>query len=1023
MVDNNDIRTITGGRDRGIEGSENQPFDGSHYPGETEAPLVRLFDPAFEDGFNEPRGGGINQDPLLPNTRDVSNIIAPQGDVRGNPLNASDWLWQWGQFLDHDLGLSEGTNITADPDEEFGIPLSPDDILYGRNGVVFTEIPLARIPAEEGTGVEGEPRTVVNEITTFIDGSNGYGSTYVRAAAKRADLGFSFFGQARGEIVERNGQRFLEVQLEESPLEVEGEEGSEDQNTTETVLIPLPPEGEATFDGKLLVANDSYGTDGLPFAGGSDPNNDSGEILAPYNRNNSPNADPGDRTPNDEEFISGDLRINEQVGLIAIHTLFVREHNLIADKVAFHLDSGDDPALNAAYQEYRDVYVPSLNLGFEPSEAQIRGEFIYEAARTVVAAKNQVITYEEFLPLLIGNESPSDLQVIDESIMSPDLAVEFSGAAFRLGHTLLSDNIRRVGKDGTGSYSLRDAFFTPQTISENGVDDILLGLNYQESNDADHRVIDGVRNNLFRGAGQGGQDLIAINLQRGRELGIPGYVEVYNQLNPDNPIATFEDLNPIFGEEVAALFVEAYDNVEDIDLWLAALAEIPEEGVLLGPTFSAILSDQFARLKEYDRYFYEDQLADEDSFLSVVSNAINLDIGDVRLADVIRDNVSNPELVPDDAFTIPFENEIFGTDGNENIGAARDNSLIGTDAADLIDGRAGNDRILGREGDDIIFGGRGNDELNGQAGADTMIGGAGNDTLIAQGSGDVLSGNEGNDRYELYLSLIDGGVEINDDSGTDALIIKTAPGEEGVPVSVSLTDPGPGRVGIKKSGTDLLLDLNQDGVINPDTDLTITDYFNEEGGAGAGVIETIGEGESAVTSQQLVEYGQRDDITGGFTVYRFFIPSAGVHFYTASEAERDSIIENLPNYQLEGASYVGAPHDEDLLTGAKPVYRFFNRDTGVHLYTISDVEREAVLQLPNYSFEGVAYYAYENEQQGSTPLYRFYNSTVDTHFYTPSAGERDSILANLPDYQLEGGILEDGTVTGINYYIQPLPEA
>ncbi|MDJ0568634.1 MAG: peroxidase family protein [Pleurocapsa sp. MO_192.B19] len=941
---------------RTIDGSGNQPED----HGAAGEELIHIFPRAFEDGYSEPRGGGINLPSTLPNVRDVSNIIAPQGDITGNPLNASDWLWQWGQFLDHDLSISEGSNIEELPEEEFGIELNPDDILYAD---FFTEIPLQRIPAEEGTGTEaGNPREVANEITAYIDGSNGYGSDITRAAAKRTDLGNSFFG---------------------------------------TEGVPLPPEGQSPYDGKLLVANNGYGTNGVAFEGGADPNNTSGEILAPYNRNGSPNADPGDRVPDDQEFISGDIRINEQVGLISIHILLIREHNLVADKVAFHLDAGDDEGLNQAYARYRDEYVPSLGLETQPTEQQIRGEFIYEAARAVIGAKSQVITYQEFLPLLIGNEGTEDLEVIDPEILAPSIAVEFSGAAYRLGHTLLSDQIRTIDNNDVGSISLRDAFFRPDQISQNGVDDILIGLNYQQSNDADHRVIDGVRNNLFGAPGNGGQDLVAINLQRGRELGLPGYVAVYNALNPDNPIENFAALNPIFGADVAALFEQAYASVDQIDLWLGGLAEIPvEEGVLLGPTFSRIIEDQFARLRNYDRFFYADQLDNANSFLSVVSNAIDLDLKNTGLDDIIRSHVSHPELVPNDAFTVPFTNELRGT-------LESDGNIVGTEQADLIEGLTGNDVINGGEGDDIIFGGKGNDIIRGDAGADSLVGGEGNDFLIAQGNGDVLSGGVGNDTYRIFLDST-GGTQIVDEGGSDTLEIFDTEG--GGAVNLILSDPRPGQTGIRKAGNDLLIDLNQDGIINPETDLTITDYFNDEKEAGLGAIEQVGN----LTGQEIVDYAQSSPISNGSTVYRFFNPSVGVHFYTASAGERDSVRENLSNYEYEGESYVGAPHDEDLFTGAKPVYRFFNTNTGVHLYTIAEAERDAIIEnLPNYTFEGVAYYGYETEQEGNQALYRFYNPVIDAHFYTPSAAERDAVLENLPDYQLESN-------GGVAFYIQPV---
>ena len=156
-----------------------------------------------------------------------------------------------------------------------------------------------------------------------------------------------------------------------------------------------------------------------------------------------------------------------------------------------------------------------------------------------------------------------------------------------------------------------------------------------------------------------------------------------------------------------------------------------------------------------------------------------------------------------------------------------------------------------------------------------------------------------------------------------------------------------------------------------------------------------------------------EEVIPGKTVYRFFNNEVGVHFYTADEIERDSISANLPQYNLEGASYISAP-ESDSLTGVAPVYRFFNTSTGVHLYTISEIERDSILNnLPNYQLEGVAYYGYTEELENTTPLYRFYNSTIDAHFYTPSIEERDIILETLPDYQLESN-------GGVAFYVSPL---
>lgn len=163
---------------------------------------------------------------------------------------------------------------------------------------------------------------------------------------------------------------------------------------------------------------------------------------------------------------------------------------------------------------------------------------------------------------------------------------------------------------------------------------------------------------------------------------------------------------------------------------------------------------------------------------------------------------------------------------------------------------------------------------------------------------------------------------------------------------------------------------------------------------------------------------EREEVLSeGEEVYRFFNSELQLQFYTADEAEKDSILNNLPQYELEGVSFIAAPNPgEQDITGISPVYRLFNSATGVHLYTISEAEKDSVVaNLPNYTLEGVGYYGYDTQQEGTIPLYRFYNPSLDAHFYTPSAEERD-FFVDSPDYQLEGG------GDGIAFYVEPVTD-
>ena len=146
-------------------------------------------------------------------------------------------------------------------------------------------------------------------------------------------------------------------------------------------------------------------------------------------------------------------------------------------------------------------------------------------------------------------------------------------------------------------------------------------------------------------------------------------------------------------------------------------------------------------------------------------------------------------------------------------------------------------------------------------------------------------------------------------------------------------------------------------------------------------------------------------------VYRFLNQDTGVHFYTASEEEKDSIAD-LPNYTLEGVSYQAV----DPLTGmdnANPVHRFRNKNTGVHIYTINEEERSFIAEnLTNYEYEGEVFTAYTSQVEGTIPVHRFYNSALDAHFYTASETERDIVENDLPSYEYES----------IAYYAYPVED-
>ena len=498
---------------RSIDGSDNNlsmPAMGAAH-----TQLLRLFLPRYQNGLDSLAGSD------RPNPRAISNYLVAQLDETPNPHRNSDFLWQWGQFLDHDIDLTDG----VEPAEPANIAIPADDLYF----VPGSEMAFNRSLHDHAAN-PSLPRQQINEITAWIDASNVYGSDATRAMALRTMDGSGRMKTSRGRL--------------------------------------LP-----------------YNSDGLPNAGG-----DSAEL-----------------------FLGGDVRANEQVGLAAMHTLFVREHNRLA-------------------RIYRR------------KNPHWSGEQIYQKARQIVGAQMQVITYNEFLPALLGPGTIAPYRGYRPDA-NAGIRNSFSTAAFRFGHSALSPQLLRLNRRGKetrhGHLPLRDAFFSPWRLrDEGGIEPVLRGLAQQRHQAIDHQVIDDVRNFLFGTPAAGGFDLASLNIQRGRDHGLPSYNEARVELGLPAAL-DFTDISE--DAEVQYRLAAAYDNVDQVDLWAGGLAETALPGSHLGRLFTTILTLQFEALRDGDRYWYKRTL----TRLEIAM------IERTRLSDIIRANTSIGFELQRDVFRVP----------------------------------------------------------------------------------------------------------------------------------------------------------------------------------------------------------------------------------------------------------------------------------------------------------------------------------------------------------------------------------
>jgi hypothetical protein len=216
----------------------------------------------------------------------------------------------------------------------------------------------------------------------------------------------------------------------------------------------------------------------------------------------------------------------------------------------------------------------------------------------------------------------------------------FAHAAYRYGHSTLGSNLNYLNDYGTGqTLPLRNAFFNPTILASDPsmVDRLLGGAAQQVSEEVDVFLVDDVRNFLFGPPGAGGLDLAALNIQRGRDHGLPAY----NNLRGFYRVPTIGQFSQITSNpDLQQLLQTTYGgNINNIDPWIGGLAEDHLPGSSLGPLNDAILSNQFIRTRDGDRLFY---LADAAGLYTggvlrpEIAALINLD--ELRLSDVIEAN-------------------------------------------------------------------------------------------------------------------------------------------------------------------------------------------------------------------------------------------------------------------------------------------------------------------------------------------------------------------------------------------------
>ncbi|XP_061031248.1 myeloperoxidase [Eubalaena glacialis] len=313
---------------------------------------------------------------------------------------------------------------------------------------------------------------------------------------------------------------------------------------------------------------------------------DNGRALLPFDNLHDDPCLLTNRTANIPCFLAGDTRSSEMPELTSMHTLFLREHNRLATELK---------RLNPCWN----------------------GEKLYQEARKIVGAMVQIITYRDYLPLVLGpvamRKYLPKYRAYNDSV-DPRIANVFTNA-FRYGHTLIQPFMFRLNNQyqpmqPNPRVPLSKVFFASwRVVLEGGIDPILRGLMATPAklNRQNQIAVDEIRERLFEQVMRIGLDLPALNMQRSRDHGLPGYNAWRRFCGLPQPSTVGELGTVLKNLDLARKLMAQYGTPSNIDIWMGAVAEPLNSEGRVGLLLACLIGTQFRKLRDGDRFWWQNK--------------------------------------------------------------------------------------------------------------------------------------------------------------------------------------------------------------------------------------------------------------------------------------------------------------------------------------------------------------------------------------------------------------------------------
>ncbi|XP_053676616.1 peroxidase-like [Anopheles nili] len=332
------------------------------------------------------------------------------------------------------------------------------------------------------------------------------------------------------------------------------------------------------------------------------------------------------RTPAEACYLTGDARANQSPHLAMLQTTFVREHNRIAQRLL---------VLNPTWTSER----------------------VFQEARRINIAQYQDIVYTEWLPNFLGRSYMLERKLIYQNTSAvndydatfiPMVINSHTTAAFRFFHSSIQGTLKlhEESRQSLSSIDINDHTNNPTILEQTSsrFADLLRGMTTQPMGQNDISLDPATKHFLFRFNNMFGTDLKALDIQRARDHGLPGYND-FAFLCLNQRATTWSDLNQVLIPEAINLLSVYYKSVDDLDLSVGLAFEKKIDGTQTGMVMRCILNEQFKRTRKGDRYFYENGLRFTAKQLTEIRKS--------NMAKILCDTSVNVDQMQPAAFLLP----------------------------------------------------------------------------------------------------------------------------------------------------------------------------------------------------------------------------------------------------------------------------------------------------------------------------------------------------------------------------------